>query len=62
MLPDTCGDTDVSSNTWLLLVTIFLAFASFVIELQYILETLKIINKLKTLFQKGSSEDGAEPQ
>jgi hypothetical protein len=50
----------ISYNAWILILTTLCAFASLVIELQLIIETVKIINKLKDSFSKKKEENDNE--
>lgn len=47
----------VAKNSWLLCLTIVLALISMVIEIQYIIETTKVINRLKEQFERVDSKD-----
>lgn len=51
--PDTCSNVvNLSSFTWLNLITIFIASISFIIELLYILETVRTVGILRTKFTR----------
>lgn len=53
MLPKACNnDTQDLQWSWLNVLTIIFAVASFLLELFYVLETLKILRKLKSVFDK----------
>ena len=55
MLPEACAKNDEISFSWLNVFTIFFATISFLLELFYVLETLKILRKLKHVFDKKSN-------
>jgi len=54
MLPETCTKNIQYNFTWLNVSTIFFATCSFLLELFYVLETLRILRRLKNTFVKNS--------
>ena len=61
MVPNACEDySELVQYFWLNFIIICCAVASFCLEIHQVLETLKIMNKLKQVFEKKSKEDDSK--
>lgn len=58
MLPRACLiESQTLQWSWLNILTIIFAVASFLLELFYVLETLKILRKLRKVFDKDEGDE-----